>query len=367
MGSNMKRWVCGLLALVCGALLLCGLFVYAVDPCFYYRIPADRDLVFFNERYQDAGLARQIPADTVVLGTSMVANYRISQIEETFGGTGVKLTVPDGYLSEFSAVLDTVFRNHPPERVLFGLDVNILVRDESGLTGALPEYLYNASPLDDVKYLLNRDTLYYSVYALFADARGEGGDLDGAFTWDEDLWWNHMTALENYDRPALAESSLPADAYLDEADGNLAVIEHWAAAWPDTQFHIFFSPYSLLYWDKTIRQGETDAVFAALERACERLMPLENVRVHGLLMDPDLVADLDHYADYIHHSTQAAGIALEKLSSGEDLLTEENWRQTLANWREFVVNYDYDQFWTDAFWWKWNIDHGASVVWEPGT
>ena len=81
-------------------------------------------------------------------------------------GREVRITLPDGYVSEFDRALDVLFRTQTPERVLFGLDLNILVRDDRGVSGALPEYLYNENPLDDLKYLLNKDTLYYSVYVL---------------------------------------------------------------------------------------------------------------------------------------------------------------------------------------------------------
>ena len=366
MNNQFRRWACGLLALVCVLLAACGAFVWAVDPCFYYRLPADGTGVFFNERYQNAGLARNTPADTVLLGTSMVANYRPGQVAEAFGGTAVKLTMPDGYVSEFTTVVEAALRWQTPRRVVFGLDVNILTRDESGVTGALPEYLYNANPLDDVKYLLNRDTLYYSVYTLLQRSRGQTQPLEQAFTWEEDLWWNHMTALANYERPEIAETPLAADAYGANTDANLTQIEGWLTAHPDTEFDIFLSPYSLLYWDKTLRLGECEAVFAALEEACRRLTAYDNCRLYGLLMDRDIVENLDYYADYIHHSDEAAAVALQKIAAGESLLTEENWAETLANWREFVVNYPYDQYWTDAFWWQWDIAHGAPVVWQPG-
>ena len=360
MHTSLRRWTCGLLALVCLLLLGCGAFVYAVDPCLYYRIPGDGRAVFFNERYQNAGLARQIPADTVVLGTSMVANYRPSRIQEVFGGTALKLTVPDGYLSEFTAVLETVFRTGTPERVIFGLDANILVRDESGLTGALPEYLYNENPLDDVKYLLNRDTLYYSVYALLGERLGKAQPLDEAFTWEEDLWWNHMTALENYDRPEIAGTSLPAEAYLDNARENLAVITGWVSAHPETEFDIFFPPYSLLFWDKVGRLGETEAYFAALELACRTLLEYSNVKLYGFLFDEEIVGNLDNYCDYIHHSEWVCREILWLIRGDGARLEEENVAATLANWREFVVNYDYDQFWTESFWWRWDAEHASS-------
>lgn len=360
-----RRWACGLLTAAALLLAACAAVVYLVDPCLYYRIPEERLPVFFNERYQAAGIAKNVPADTVLMGTSMAANYRASQIEETFGTTAVRITIPDGYLSEFDKVMEVLFRSRTPKRVVFGLDVNILTRDESGLTGAMPDYLYNRNPLDDMQYLLNKDTLYYSGYVLAAGRWEEGRTLDEGFTWGGDIWWNHMTALDNYDRPEIAPEQ-PVDAVLANAAANLAVVTGWAAAHPDTEFDVFFPPYSILFWDKTVRQGETRAVFAALELACETLTACGNVRLYAPLLDKDIVLDLDRYCDYVHHSGEVCSRVLEQLAAGEGRLTKENWRETLANWQDFVVHYDYDKYWTDAFWWKWNIDHGAPVVWEPG-
>ena len=169
-----RRWVCGLLACILALLAVCGAVVYVVDPCLYYRVPDKWQPVLFNERYQMAGLAKNVEADTVLVGTSMAANYRSSWIQETFGTSAVRLTIPDGYYSEFDQVMNVLFRTQEPERVIFGLDVNTLIRDESGVTAAMPDYLYNANPLDDIQYLLNKDTLYYSAYTLLSNHWGEG-------------------------------------------------------------------------------------------------------------------------------------------------------------------------------------------------
>ena len=80
-----RRWVCGLLACILALLAVCGAVVYVVDPCLYYRVPDKWQPVLFNERYQMAGLAKNVEADTVLVGTSMAANYRSSWIQETFG------------------------------------------------------------------------------------------------------------------------------------------------------------------------------------------------------------------------------------------------------------------------------------------
>lgn len=365
MSKAYKRWACGLLAAVLVLLAACAAVVYLVDPCLYYRMPDKWEPVFFSERYQGAGLAKNVPADTVLVGTSMAANYRASEVGETFGGSAVRITIPDGYLSEFDQVMDVVFRSQTPKRVVFALDLNILVRDESGVTGAMPEYLYNDSLLDDAKYLLNKDTLYYSLYVLMTNRWGGGQTLDESFTWDEGIWWNHMTAMENYHRPEIAAETLPPDAFRENVAENLAVVQGWIEAHPEVDFRFFLPPYSILFWDRCARLGEKDACFDAIAQVCETLLGYDNVRLYGFLMDGDITENLDNYCDYIHHSGEVSDTILRKIAAGEDELTAENWRETVSAWREHVDAIDFEQYWTDAFWWKWTIDHGGEVKWKP--
>ena len=352
-----KRWACGLLAGVTLLLLLCGSIVYTVDPFCYYRMPNKWQPVFFSERSQAAGLARNAEADTVLIGSSMSANYRVSKIEETLGGKAVRLTLPDGYLSEFDAALNTAMAHNDVERVIFVMDANILLRDESRKTAAMPMHLYNENPLDDVKYLLNKDVLYYCGFVLMSNKWGGITPVDEAFTWDGDIWWNHMTALDNYTRPEPVTETVPADAWFENVDANLSVVETWLKENPGTEFTIFFPPYSILYWDKTGRLGQTDAVFAMLERAVDTLLAYDNVKLYAFLMEPDIVENLDNYCDYIHHSGNVCQDVLSRISTGENRLTEENAQQIFSTWREHVENYDYEKFWDDSFWYQWNTEH----------
>ena len=131
---------------------------------------------------------------------------------------------------------------------------------------------------------------------------------------------------------------------------NLAVAERWVTEHPDTEFDFFLPPYSILFWDKVIREGRTEAVFAAIRQAGQTLLQYDNVKFYGYLMDPEIVTNLDNYCDYIHHSGGVCREILAMLQREEGRLTEENLEETLANWREFVVHYDYDQFWDERFW-----------------
>ena len=81
-----RKWTLGLLLGLVLVLVACAAFVWRVDPCFYYRMPADRKPVFFSERYQTAGIVRNNPADVVLIGSSMAANYRGSEIGPSGSG-----------------------------------------------------------------------------------------------------------------------------------------------------------------------------------------------------------------------------------------------------------------------------------------
>lgn len=353
---KMKQWFIGTVALSMVLLLAAGSFVVLSDPFFYYRWDADGEGVFYNQRYQDAGIARNSRADTVLLGTSMVSNFRASDVAAVYGGTAAKLTIPDGHFSEFSTVLDTVFANGAPQRVIFSLDTNILVRDDAGAPG-LPDYLYDRNPLNDSKYLLNKDALFYGAYSLYMKATGQTVSADEAFTWDGDTGFSTAFVLASYERPESASATVPANAYLKNAEANCATVLFWAEEHPETEFIVYIPPYNILYWDKIRYSGETDAVFAALDYCFETLSAKgDNLHLYELLDHP-ICKDCSYYNDYIHFSGLGAKEVLASLTFDETVgytgredraitssreVTAETRGALLDNIRAFKDDFDYE-------------------------
>ena len=353
--KSMKQWFTLTIALTMLLLLGAGSFVLLSDPFFYYRWDENGEGVFFNQRYQDAGIARNSHADTVLLGTSMVSNFRASDIAAFYGGTAAKLTVPDGHFSEFSAILDTVFENGSPERVIFSLDTNILVRDDAGAPG-LPDYLYDRDPLNDTQYLFNKDALFYGAYSLYMKATKQAVSADEAFTWDTGTGFSTNYVLASYERPEAA-ATVPADAYLKNAEANCATVLSWAEAHPETEFIVYIPPYNILYWDKILYNGETDAVFAALA-CCFETLSAEGDNLHLYeLLDHPICKDHSYFNDYIHFSGLGAREVLASLTFDEALgytgredraisfsheVTEENRTELLNTIRAFKDDYDYE-------------------------
>ena len=339
--NKAKQWFLRTLAICLGLLMLCVGIVVAADPFFYYGWDSEGEGVFFNERYQNAGIARNADPDTLLLGTSMVSNFRASYLTETFGGTAAKITIPDGRFEEFSQILDTVYRNGSPKRVLFSLDANILVRDESELTNELPRYLYDANPFNDLQYLLSKDTLLYSLYVLRSTANGEAVPCDDAFTWDMSTGFSTNFVLASYTRPEEKAPEKSRDAFRKNVEKNLSYIVSWAQEHPETEFIIYIPPYHIVYWDKTAMSGETDAVFGALQQCFETLLPIENIRICQF-MDMEIITHNGYFNDYIHFNGLGAQKVLEAMESGLCDVTEENLVETLRAIRTFQQEYDYD-------------------------
>lgn len=337
-----KKGFCIAALSTAGILLLAvTLFVDWVDPFFHRRAPGEAE-VFLEERYENAGIAANSDYENVLMGTSLVCNYRASWFTEATGVPTVKLGYRNGDLSEFDAIMEVVERTHPEIRqVWFGLDLNILIRT-GNRAAELPMYLYNQNPLDDVNYYWNGDVLERCKLVLESRADGTAEPIDAAYLLTGKNTFSRETALASYYRPAVQAEQKPADAYFAACDANVAVVESWLEEMPDTQFTIFFSPYSILYWDMATRQGDLDARLAALERAITRLAAYDNASICFFMDMEEVITDLDHYMDYIHLAEEVNRSLAEEMIQGEHQVTAETCPQVLDALADFARSYDYD-------------------------
>ena len=342
---NAKRFFIGVLAAVMLVLVAVAALIGWVDPLMTIRpLEEGETALFTNQRYEMPGLIRNQDYSAVVMGTSLVANYRASWFTEALGKETLKITFPDGWVSEFDTALNLAFDTHPQlEQVFFCLDPNILIRPDSERTVELPGYLYNTNPLDDVEFYLNADSVILSLKTLQARAQGEGTDLDSAYIWDENYRFDRIQAFASYPRPEKSDVVYPADTYYAACDENLALITRWLEEHPDTRFTIWFPCYSILYWDKMAREGKTEAVISAVEYSIGQLLEYDNVNVHCFLFSYKTMCGIDEYTDHIHCSGKITKWVADEMLAGRWHFTKENYQLRLDELRTFVANYDYKQ------------------------
>ena len=342
MKNAKTRWALVLLTTAALLLFLCAAAVYLVDPFFHYHAPDPEGEVWFDQRAQGAGLLRSQEYETILLGSSLAANYRPFWFDVFYETSTVKITFPNGGFGEFGQALAYANTRQDVRRVIFGLDPNLLSRSPAEAPDQLPGYLYDDSPWNDGQYLLNKDALFRSAYTVLKKAQGETQTLQDAFVWDGNVSFNREEALGGYDRPETREPPKPADYFQENCAANLREVTGWLEKYPDTEFIFYFSPYSTLFWDKMDLLGETEAVFSMLDQAAETLLEYDNAELQFFMDDLEVITNLDNYADHIHVAGRVTYRMAEAMNTGAYRLTAENRRERLDALREFVVNYDYE-------------------------
>ena len=345
MKTPYQRWAAALLVAAAVLLTLCAGTVRLVDPFFHYHDPDPEGEVWFDQRAQGAGLLRSQEYETLLMGSSLAANYRPFWFDVFYDTSTVKVTFPNGGFGEFTRALDYACTQQDVNRVIFGLDPNLLARNPAEAPEELPDYLYDDDPWNDGQYLLNKDVLLRSGYTLLKKAAGETQTIQDAFVWDGNVFFSKKLALAGYERPEKTDISLPADAFLENCRENLAAVTDWLEKYPDTEFIFFFSPYSILFWDKMDRLGQTEAMLALLEETTETLLRYDNAELQFFMADTDVITNLDNYADHIHVAGRVTYRMAQAMPTDQYRLTAENRAEVLDGLRDFVVHYDYDEIW----------------------
>ena len=347
---NGKRFFLSAVALTLAVLLCLGGALAALDPFFVVRaLEEDEHAFFSNQRYEMAGLVRNQDYSAVVMGTSLVANYRASWFTQGLGKPTLKITFPSGWPEEFDTALRLAFDTHPElDTVYFGMDLNVLVRSPEEQDVDLPEYLYNTNPLDDVEYFLNKETYIQAAKAALKKRSGEGCTLDEAYIWDGTAEFSKEHSMQVYYRWEEYSPEEDPGPWVENADKHLAVFTAWIEEHPETEFNIWCAPYSILYWDWLSHAGRVNAYLTALEHAWDILSRYDNVRLYSFLDREDIITNLDNYTDYIHCSGTVTRLEAESMMAGLAPVTQDNYKEKVAALRQFVTSYDYDALFEEA-------------------
>lgn len=150
--------------------------------------------------------------------------------------------------------------------------------------------------------------------------------------------------MHNYVQPEKVEEEADPENYVRNVKVNLdANICPYIEANPDTEFYIFYPPYSILFWNDVLRENHMEATMKEYEYMTERLLAYDNVRVFFFPNQEWIICDLDNYADYSHYHPDINRYMTECFVSGECEVTEENLTGELSKMRDIVAAYDFEE------------------------
>ena len=351
MRHSFRKWLALTLGIGLGLCVLCALFVAVVDPYFHYHKPLEGlEYRIWRERYQNDGILRHFDYDTVILGSSMCQNFAASEAEELFGGQAVKVTISGSTIHEQSEMLSRAFAYHGGiSTVIWGLDYVRLGNDPEEMAyedSSFPDYLYDTNPFNDIEYLLNRTVLTDAIkqVLLYTLQGNKTTSFDDYGAWWRDFPFGRERIYTTYHRK---ETIAPMQEYTPELEetarqNTLQNILSLAQAHPETEFYLFITPNSIVFWDEVNRSGEMD-IFQGAEKTMVRLLTgQENIHFYSFFLNRELIENLDNYKDPSHYSEKVCSWILQWLRQGEGLLTPDNQEDYFRELAEYTHTYDYD-------------------------
>ena len=348
--NRYKKYFFILIAIILAAFAACGAVVAYVDPFFHYHAPLQGfPYIVDNQLSQNPGMAKNMVYDGCIIGSSMTVNFDTDDFKEIMGTDTVKLSYSGAYPRDHYNILSIIFdentyarKNSPVKEVYMALDIPTMTADPGDTKYPLPMYLYDSNYLNDVKYLLNKDVLLEYIFRPFVQKKGS--DLSEIyFSWWTPDYYNIQWVMHNYEQPEENPVETPKNGLIERTEVNLSEnIVPFIEDHPDTEFYIFFPPYSILYWNNVMRENTFEATMEQYRYVADRLLQYDNVRLF-YFHTMDEVADLNNYADYSHYKPAINKFMVECFKDGNfEINTPEEMENEMGKVRRMVKDYDFE-------------------------
>ena len=351
--QNAKKWFKNCIITLTVLLMLILAVVMFVDPYFHYHKPFSfLSYRMSEERYINDGITRYFEYDAVIIGTSMAQNFKPSEMDAIFGTKSVKVPFSGAGYQELSENLSRALqRNEELETVLWAVDYNGLLREYDWQKyDDYPDYLYDNNPFNDTAYVFNKSILYHGVLSNVAMSfLGESST-----TMDEYSSWRYETGLrhimQSYDRanvrPAKNQDFGEAEQRVVTETIQKNIVD-LVNKYPDTEFILFYTPYSICYWDALDLMGTMFRQTEAEKIATEMLLECPNIKLYNFFDQYDVICDTNYYNDDGHYSSEVNSKILGWVREGTGKVTKENYLQKLEEERNFYGNYDYESIYRE--------------------
>ena len=327
-----KTFIRTTILLLLAALIMTAGIQIVLDPLFQYHTPLfGLKPVITDERYQNAGVAN-----------SMSQNFRISDVEDLFGGEVAKFTFSGSSFLDWSYILNIIkTRDKHLSNVLINIDPIVMEADSKKLTHELPLYLYDNNVFNDIDYLLSFDMIKrFSLDML----RENDFDYNDVYAWDTVYKCGRKIVLDKYTRPEKTTNLPDMDSYLSNLTENLDMFSLYFNEMTDTKFVFFFSPFSMLYWDEKKQCNELELQKRSYLLACDYLLSFSNVTVYLWTDDEmlNIMSDLDNYKDLTHYSGDISKLILKRIKGNTGVISKDNYKSEIDVLFNYITNYEYD-------------------------
>ncbi|MBR2873595.1 MAG: hypothetical protein IKB99_08865 [Lentisphaeria bacterium] len=317
-----RKWCIVTVALAFGIVGLAALTAFVVDPHYRYRKPFFYDTVYY-EFYSTAPfmLREQPDYDLLMLGSSMVRNFFLNDIDGALKCRSLKLSAAGCTMEDLCKLLDMAVevRGKGLKRVLWALDIYTL--NKTGSHWKDVDFMYRKDHWEDYRYLFSRQT-FSSIHYLIKRKHNPKGkrkhqtDRNRMFSTDYDGKKHGLPVvlLDTWGNKRIHHTQTPYKAKVHKENfyGQLlpAIDRN-----PDIRFTVFLPPYHIYTYCLSEHYKEANALIAQRSAVLLELIKRPNVEVFDFQSDPRYVLHHDYFSDMQHFNNSAARKIMQDIAS----------------------------------------------------
>ncbi len=356
MKKRLQKFIITFLSsLLAFTLVLCS-FSFAFDPQNMYRWN-EKGTRFFNTRFSAAGSVRNYDYDLIIIGSSMVQNFKAENVAEYFGCRPLKVTLGGMAANETLFAYNSAQKAGKAKTYIVNIDLHRIASAESICedSGRFPDYMFDYRGIKKFKYLLGYETWFKFIPTdivlsmassaeniipdSYKDKIDEGTDINTMCEWDNTVIPGREKLLENYhnniknfdegDNSVFSENAVKNAE--DIMNGFIKTLDD------DEELIIYLPAYSVLYWS-----GKDNKQFETLIEMREKIVSIackhENIKVLDF-QGSEKINNLDLYFDENHYGKELCGYIESRLNSDEFTATKESVKKSSDFIRESRKNY----------------------------
>lgn len=351
----MKKLFLKSILLICLTIIPVMLVNYAIDPLQCFRVATwYTPLYDSNQRMQNPCLAKTHEYDTVVIGTSNVENFDPVYIDDTLGGSTLRLAMAGSTFFEQKRLLELSLGTGKVKTVLWGIETSLLgddparVRDD---VARFPAHFYDTGIRGKILYLLDpyltKHTIKLIAYKLIG-YNEQFSDLRYLNSWEHLFTFSKERALAFYDLVKNKDVQVMdvSTKILDSSENIEQNIFNIVKENPEVEFIIFFPPYSILRHVHLYEQNRAafEIEWKLKEELIKELLPYENVRIFEFQHLDEITYDLENYKDLTHFSKKINTYVIDSFASGTHRLEPQiSPTRFLSIVRDQVENFSLEQ------------------------
>lgn len=331
---------------------------FIIDPIQFYRKTKIFKPNFVSRAsVQIPGLLKHYDYDTVVVGSSLTKNYQINDFKKYFGYNTINASI-DGLSAEGQkAVFDLVVKSKKAKRVFWLINTSVLSSERRFMKASFPNYLYDNNPLNDLQYLVSKETLQSSAKLVIKNILKKSYTQDLNSLYLDPRTRGRRELLRRYRKVINGRDLSENEKRIINQDmsgkSNRIALETFHRIWenavknnPDIEFTLFFVPRTILKSIIGYRFGNINSDLKLKKDIFQILSKYPNVRVFDFEDAYAIRENLNEYWDLSHYSPVLTSKIIKYFSEDKYLLTEKNIDKRYADYKKYLeencTKYDQD-------------------------